>query len=169
MNWRKEAGISQLRLATLSNVSHMTVIRNEQALYPDPSARIIQALIDLRVGPFYSPQPWEEYERIYHEYQMRVRSHTNWESAPFSSGLLTDNHPFLLWREALGFPTRLAFCKAACVSSPQVLNYETARQRVMPKSIKAALSPFVAISKLDVLGRRYYDMVNKELAHAVNE
>lgn len=163
--WRLEAGLSQSALADSAHISLMTVIRNEQALYSNPSPKIINVLKDAAVGPYLLS--WNEWERLYHNYQMEVRAATDWavinlvnfnpnsdSNSPNSNG---DDHPFKVWREALGFDTRLAFCRAACVSSPQVLNYESARQRTMPKSIRSALSPFVAISPLVRLGKSYYD------------
>jgi len=158
--WRDEAGISQLKLATEANISLMTVIRNEQGLYPDPSPKIISVFIDHKVGPM----DWEAYEAVYHRFQVVQRSEIDWTAGSMigvEAALDIETHPFQWWRESLGFNERLAFCRAACVPPPQVLNYETARQRTMPKSIKAALSPFVPLSSIDKAGKDYYDAVNK--------
>jgi len=162
--WRDEAGMSQLRLATEANISLMTVIRNEQGLYPDPSPKIISVFIDHKVGPYGGDDPWPWYESVYHRFQVLTRNKFVWAAGsriPVERALDIETHPFQWWRESLGFNERLAFCRAACVPPPQVLNYETARQRTMPKSIKAALSPFVPLSSIDKAGKDYYDAVNK--------
>jgi hypothetical protein len=68
-------------------------------------------------------------------------------------------HPFEEWRISLGYPERVSFCRAACLSPPQVLNYERARQRSMPKSVRLALSQVLEINFLDRLeyyGALYY-------------
>jgi len=164
--WREEAGLSQLKLATESNISLMTVIRNEQGLYPDPSPKIISTLINYGAGPAHlsDDDPWPWYESVYHRFQVITRSKFIWAMmSPLPSVdacLAVETHPFQMWRESLGFNERLAFCRAACVPPPQVLNYETARQRTMPKSIVAALSPFVSLSDLNKAGKEYYDAVN---------
>lgn len=167
--WRDEAGLSQLKLATEANISLMTVIRNEQALYPDPSPKIISVLIDYSVGPYWGEDPWPDYEAAYHKFQVHHRALSLWEASHIrdytsAAALAVEVHPFQLWREALGYNERLAFCRAACVPPPQVLNYECARQRTMPKSIKAALSPFVSLASLNNAGKEYYDAVNKRTA-----
>lgn len=172
--WRLEAGLSQEKLADEAGVSLMTVIRNEQALYSSPSSKIIQTLINYEAGPFFpvgvenTDSVWDSYESAYRKYQVTTRSETLWNQGVIvavNMALAVETHPFQFWRESLGFESRLAFCRAACVSSPQVLNYETAHQRTMPKSIKAALAPFTsAVTALDKAGREYYDATHERSA-----
>ena len=143
----------------------MTVIRNEQALYPEPSAKIITVLLDHDAGPYWSEDPWVDYEAAYKRFQVETRSYYDWTvGAPIPEIIATavGTHPFQWWRESLGFNERLAFCRAACVPPPQVLNYESARQRTMPKTIKATLSPFTsAMPKINKAGKEYYDALNR--------
>ena len=68
-------------------------------------------------------------------------------------------HPFEEWRIFLGYPERVSFCRAGCLSPPQVLNYERARQRTMPKSVRDALKPVVRrefLDQLEFFGMLYY-------------
>jgi hypothetical protein len=77
-------------------------------------------------------------------------------------GLVT-LHPFEEWRLSLGYSERVSFCRAACVSPPQVLNYERARQRSMPKTVRHALSQVLETNFLDRLeyyGALYYKYRN---------
>jgi Helix-turn-helix len=78
-------------------------------------------------------------------------------SANISSPVIL--HPFEEWRLSLGYTERVGFCRAACVSPPQVLNYERARQRSMPKTVRAALNqvlPSNFLDRLEYYGALYY-------------
>jgi hypothetical protein len=73
-------------------------------------------------------------------------------------------HPFEAWRRMLGFDNRVTFCRASCTSPPQVLNYERARQRSMPKSIKAAFKKHLSqrdIQSLEYFGQEYFTLRNQ--------
>lgn len=180
--WREEAGISQETLSHLTKLSITTIIWNELLLYSEPSPKIISVfqhgskeieLSDGRwleptspVGPLGSYQYYtDEYKEAQNLYRDKFDFNAANETASTYQATLKELqnrvHPFVRWRMNLGFHERVTFCRAACVSPPQVLNYEQARQRTMPKNVSGALEGrFKELERLQYYGSQYYGMVS---------
>ena len=162
--WRDLLGLSQSKLAQEAGMSEQTIIRYEQLLYSDLSPRLISIFKALGEEETY-------YERLYHRSQVLTRSETDWFRATVPhpvDAFDLETHPFIMWRESLGFSKRMEFCRAACVSPPQLLSLETGGQGTMPKQFKDALSPFIDLKPLEECIKQYTALVKDAKAHAVN-
>lgn len=165
--WRENLGLSQSKLAQLAQLSEETIIRYEQLLYTDLSPRLITALSD-GMG-FATGRDKKEIakfmEQNYHRAQYIRRAETNWQRGTVvdpETAFELEFHPFIIWRESLGFDRRMAFCRAACVSPPQLLSLETGSQSSIPKSFRLALDPFCSLQGLDNSCRGFHALLKKD-------
>lgn len=160
---RLDLNLTQQALAKQADISVNALIKYEQGLYPEPSAKIINALFELGYDPYTGV---DELVRNYSYWRynkvlaarVTLHSHRNIIGLKPSGGV----NPFVCWRvHHLHLPSRLEFCKLLVLHPAVVQKYEEGQMRDLPKSIRQTLTQVGiyadSIDYLELLGRAYYD------------
>lgn len=160
---RLDLNLTQHQLAKQADVTVNALIKYEQGLYPEPSAKIINALFELGYDPYIGV---DELVRNYSFWRFQkveaakfvLRPHRNITGLKPSGGV----NPFVCWRvHHLHLSSRLEFCKLLVLHPAVVQKYEEGQMRDLPKSIRETLTTVGihtdSIDYLELLGRAYYD------------
>lgn len=163
---RLELNLTQSQLAGLADITPNALIKYEQGLYPEPSLKIITALVEAADGDllystrlFNSYYDWRAQKVI--AARLFFKQHRVVNGLNPTGGL----NPFICWRaHHLHIASRLEFCKLLVLHPAVVQKYEEGQMRHMPDSISNTLLA-VGVGKdsidfLDYLGERYYDRIH---------
>lgn len=130
---REHSNYTIKEFAEYADVSEQVVLRTEQGTYSDVPPSISQAISKLHNMTF------DEIKNEYANYKVARRKWSQKES-PLVLELLNDlkstvsfQHPFIYWRVACGYDTRMGFCIAFCVHNATLTRFEKGRSEYVPE------------------------------------
>lgn len=139
---RLSHNLSQAKLADLSGVSRLSVLRLEQGLFSEPLGKVSIAL----------GLNHKDASRDYWRFQSyRRRTAKSSPPSPVES--------FIDWRQRC-FPSQASFCIALCVSQASIHRYETMPSAMMPGQLREALLEAGLTSKqINQLAKRAHSAI----------
>ena len=121
--------LTQRELGRRIDLSESVILLNEAGVYTRPNDKLIEFL-------------GAGIEISYLEWTMQIRQLRAPQILPLidratvAAGVPSSEHPFVIFRTALGFPARMTFCKFALVHQGSLFKYETGQQRIMPDQLR---------------------------------
>lgn len=119
---RLSVGLTLDQLAYRAEVSRLLIIRNEQAVYADPSPRLLDALMEFEIEDLDDEQVVRS---LYHSFQIETRRANFGKLRVVQSFQTIQGHPFVSWRLASGVRARIAVSKFFCVHPALIHKFET--------------------------------------------
>lgn len=163
---RLALNLTQSQLANLADVTPNALIKYEQGLYPEPSLKILTALVTaLDADSDYA----DTLTRAYYNWRVDklIEAKVVFKFNTVIKGLHPTGGvgPFLCWRlHHLHISSRLEFCKLLVLHPAVVQKYEEGQMRSMPVSLYATLLAVGltadSVNYLSILGERYYDQTH---------
>ena len=146
---RREAGLTQESLASLTGLSRNYILSVEAGLYNLPSSRLATTLLSRAFTPLFQ----DEFELLdgYYDWIKKERAVASSSVAPRVSEYLihprsisnTRQHPHVSFRiyvvGSRGAPSQIRYCKLIKVQQSIVQNFESGGKSELPLLIKEAL------------------------------
>lgn len=133
---RKSLGLTQLRLASLANVSRMVVLRTEQGMYASIPEKLLTQLS--KAAGF--PVPRSDIQPTYERWQREQRMLQEWVNNDFSTDL-SGPRAFIKWRSTVApISSAMGFCRLLCIHPNSLRSLESGSSRTFPSQISSALT-----------------------------
>lgn len=145
------------------NVSISTIVRTEQGCYNEIPPTILRGIASAFISP---ADCAAQYSRFQTSKRDRVRNSGTTQRLPVGAIKQVlqkdpDKNPFVAWREALGYKSRLSFCKDLCLHPSTVKRLEDGVAEDMPESVVEVLT-YIGVdwSSLEYLYKKWRVSLN---------